>query len=109
MFGLQTLDVILGLAFVYLVLSLGCTAIKEMISQWLNWRAETLRDGIRNMLSSAETAMKKPDVAVADATAALNSAVAAFGNDQAYADYKAATSALSTVRAGLAEKVLAEK
>jgi hypothetical protein len=109
MFGLQTLDVILGLAFVYLVLSLGCSAIKEMISQWLNWRAETLRDGIRNMLSSAETRSENPEVAVKDATAAVDSAVAAFGNDQAYADYKAASTAWSTARADLAEKVLAEK
>ena len=109
MFGLETLDVILGLAFVYLVLSLGCTAIKEMISQWLNWRAETLRDGIRTMLSSAETRLDNPDVALADATKDFEQAEAAFGSDANYAGYKSAGAAWSTARADLAEKVLAEK
>ena len=96
MFGLQTLDVILGLAFVYLVLSLGCTAIKELISQWLNWRAETLRDGIRIMLSSAETRLDNPDVALADATKDFEQAEAAFGSDANYAGYKSAGAAWST-------------
>ncbi|MEW5930632.1 MAG: hypothetical protein AB1941_24495 [Gemmatimonadota bacterium] len=48
---LPVLDVILGLVFVYLILSLACTALNEVIAQWLNWRARTLRQGLRTLLA----------------------------------------------------------
>lgn len=64
MFGLQTLDVILGLIFVYLLLSLVCTAVAEVIAQWLNWRAETLAQGIR-LLLTGKSEKTTPDVATA--------------------------------------------
>jgi hypothetical protein len=46
------LDVALGLMFVYLVLSLACTAVNETVSSVLAWRADTLREGIANLLGS---------------------------------------------------------
>jgi hypothetical protein len=50
MFGLQVLDIALGLIFVYLLLSIICTAAKELIAGWLNLRAECLARGIDNLL-----------------------------------------------------------
>ncbi len=47
---MQTLDVALGLVFVYLLLSLACTAANELLSQWFNSRATTLRQGIDALL-----------------------------------------------------------
>ena len=52
MFDFAALDVALGLIFVYLVLSLVCSAINETVSSVLAWRADTLREGIENMLGS---------------------------------------------------------
>ncbi|MGQ0814300.1 MAG: hypothetical protein ACT4O1_07520 [Gemmatimonadota bacterium] len=54
MFGLPTLDVILGLTFIYLLLALACTAFNEMIAQWLNWRPATLKQGIRALLNGPD-------------------------------------------------------
>jgi hypothetical protein len=51
MFGLPTLDIILGLVFLYLQLSLVCTAINEVIAHWLNRRPRTLIKGIGTLLS----------------------------------------------------------
>ncbi|MDQ3698066.1 MAG: hypothetical protein M3373_08595 [Gemmatimonadota bacterium] len=47
---LQTLDVVLGLTFVYLVLSLVCTSANEGIASLFALRARTLRDGVRALL-----------------------------------------------------------
>ena len=44
------LDVIIGLIFVYLLLSLICSAIQETIASAAGLRAETLQDGIKNLL-----------------------------------------------------------
>jgi hypothetical protein len=51
MFGLNALDVAIGLAFVYLLLSLICTAVNEWIASIFKWRGNTLRDGIEVLLS----------------------------------------------------------
>jgi hypothetical protein len=61
---MQVLEVIIGLVFVYLLLSLVCTAINELIAQWLSSRAVTLLDGIRTLLGGDS----KPDVKKAKAT-----------------------------------------
>jgi hypothetical protein len=45
-------DVALGLIFVYLVLSLVCTAVNETAASIFAWRADTLREGIANLLGS---------------------------------------------------------
>lgn len=48
---LNTLDVAIGLIFVYLLMSLICTTINEWIASFLQWRGKTLRDGIGVLLS----------------------------------------------------------
>jgi hypothetical protein len=50
MFDFAALDVAIGLIFVYLVLSLVCTALNETISSVFSWRAKFLREGIANLL-----------------------------------------------------------
>jgi hypothetical protein len=50
MFNSGILDVAIGLIFVYLLLSLVCTAINEMIEARLKMRAVDLERGIREML-----------------------------------------------------------
>lgn len=48
--SLQMLDVVIGMAFVYLLLSLICSAICEMIEAKLKCRARDLEQGIRELL-----------------------------------------------------------
>ncbi len=50
MFGSAAIDVVFGLIFVYLVLSLIASALGETISSVLAWRADVLREGIQNLL-----------------------------------------------------------
>ncbi len=47
------LDVAFGLVFVFVILSLACSALNETISSIFNWRAEFLRRGIANLLEPA--------------------------------------------------------
>jgi len=55
MFGSNVLEVAIGLAFVYLFLSLLCSTINEqVIARFFNLRANTLQDGIKNMLADPE-------------------------------------------------------
>lgn len=51
MTGLAILDVAIGLVFVYLLLSMLCTIINEMISRVLSMRSKTLRKGIGDLLA----------------------------------------------------------
>jgi hypothetical protein len=50
MFGSAILDVIIGLVFVYLILSLICSAINEYIASLLNKRGKMLVNGIQILL-----------------------------------------------------------
>ncbi len=50
MFGSAALEVVFGLIFVYLVLSLICSALNETISSIFAWRADFLHEGISNLL-----------------------------------------------------------
>jgi hypothetical protein len=50
MFGLQMIDVVLGLVFVYLLLSIVCTAANELLASLFKLRAKTLATGITNLL-----------------------------------------------------------
>jgi hypothetical protein len=50
MFSFAALEVALGLVFVYLILSLACSALNETISSIFSWRAKFLRTGIANLL-----------------------------------------------------------
>jgi len=49
--GSQVLEVALGLVFIYLVFSLVCSALQELVSTILGWRAEHLEKGLRQMLA----------------------------------------------------------
>ena len=49
--GLNSLDVAIGLIFVFLVVSLVVTAINEWIAQLLALRSQTLREGIQQLLA----------------------------------------------------------
>ncbi len=51
MFGLETLDIVIGMIFVFLMLSLVCTAVNEIIEAWLNKRADYLQQGISELVS----------------------------------------------------------
>lgn len=58
MFGSQTLDVAIGMVFVYLLLSLICSAANEVIESKLKNRAKSLELGIRNLLGDQGLADK---------------------------------------------------
>lgn len=51
MFGSQVPDISVGLVFVYLLLSIICTAANEMIAALLSLRARTLAKGITNLFA----------------------------------------------------------
>lgn len=48
--GSQVLEVALGLLFVYLLFSLVCSALQELVSTIMGWRAEHLERGLRQLL-----------------------------------------------------------
>jgi hypothetical protein len=54
MFNSSILDVAIGMVFIYVLISLLCSAIKEMISQVLKLRAKNLEAGLVNLLQSGE-------------------------------------------------------
>ncbi len=58
MFGLNILDTAIGLVFIYLVLSLTCTALNEWIAGMLNRRSKNLYKGIKTLLEDP----KKPSL-----------------------------------------------
>jgi len=62
MFGLEILDVVVGLAFVYLLLSLVCSAINEYVSALLNLRGRALIQGIEHLLDDANDPHLASDV-----------------------------------------------
>lgn len=59
MFGLETLDVLIGLMTVYFTFGIACTAIVEAISAWTSIRSKNL-DMALNELFSGELAPKEP-------------------------------------------------
>lgn len=50
MFNTSIIDVAIGMVFIYLLLSLLCTATNELIELWLKKRATDLERGIRELL-----------------------------------------------------------
>jgi len=48
--GNAAIDVFIGLAFFYFLLSIFCSAVNEAIATTLNLRAKDLERGIRNLL-----------------------------------------------------------
>ena len=55
MLGSTTLDVVLGLLFVYFALSLVCSKVNEYVASKLEWRAEGLEKGVRKLLTGSDT------------------------------------------------------
>lgn len=53
MLGSTVLEVMIGLALVYLLLSLVCSTIQEAIAAWLNWRGKMLREAIERLLAGS--------------------------------------------------------
>ncbi len=53
MFGSEILDVAIGLVFVFLVVSLICSAIRELAEAWFKTRAVYLEQGLRQLLHDA--------------------------------------------------------
>jgi hypothetical protein len=56
--GIPALDLLIGLSFIYLLLSLLCSAAQEAIAGVFQLRAKKLEEGLRNML---EGTTDKPD------------------------------------------------
>ncbi len=54
LFGSTILEVVIGMIFVYLLLSLLCSAISEYIEAWLNFRAKDLKKGITLLLNDTD-------------------------------------------------------
>ncbi len=55
MFGSAILDVAIGIVFIYIILSMMCSAMREGIEGWLRTRAAYLERGIRELLSDVNT------------------------------------------------------
>jgi hypothetical protein len=53
MVPLKAVDVAVGVAFFYLLLTFGASAVLELIANTLNWRAQMLHDAIKNMLDKS--------------------------------------------------------
>jgi hypothetical protein len=54
LFGSNTLEIVIGLAFVYVLLALICSTLNEWIAGLLGLRARTLREGIANLLEDPD-------------------------------------------------------
>ena len=54
MFNSDILDVAIGMIFVYLLLSLICSAANELIELWLKNRAADLERGLRELLKDKD-------------------------------------------------------
>ncbi len=54
MFGSEILEVAVGIGFLYLLLSLVCSAVTEGVARAFAMRSGTLRSGIRNLLGDPE-------------------------------------------------------
>jgi hypothetical protein len=54
MFGSKILDVAIGLIFVYIIVSVLCTAVREGIEAWMKTRAAYLEHGIRLLLQDKD-------------------------------------------------------
>ena len=50
MFGIEVLEIVIGLIFIYLLLSLLATTLNELVMHWLYSRGQNLRVALRTML-----------------------------------------------------------
>jgi hypothetical protein len=58
MFGSTTLDIVIGLVFIFLLYSLLATIIQEIVATWMGMRAKTLEKAIIRMLNDGRTEIK---------------------------------------------------
>src|SRR5918911_567910 len=56
LFGSTLLEVAIGVVFVYLLLSLLCSALGELIEAFLKYRARYLEQGIKKLLDNSSLA-----------------------------------------------------
>ncbi len=59
MFGSDILEVVIGLVFVYFIMSLICSTVTEWIARAIAMRASTLKDGIGKLLNGDEDLKEK--------------------------------------------------
>jgi len=57
MLNSEILELSVGMALLFLIMSLICTAIKEWIEGFLKWRAMDLERAIRTLLDDADGAL----------------------------------------------------
>ena len=62
LFGSTTLDVVIGLIFVYLLLAIICTTVNEWIAGILKTRAATLKSAITQLLDSQKESDSSADL-----------------------------------------------
>src|SRR5688572_23116196 len=55
----QVIDVALGLTLIFLVLSLVCSLVQELMATALSWRARFLERGLANMLRDGDTTVEQ--------------------------------------------------
>jgi len=53
------IETFIGLIFVYLLFSMVCSTVQEFLAALFAWRAKTLRDGVRNMVSGDEDLVQR--------------------------------------------------
>ncbi len=58
MFGSAFLEVIIGITFVYILLSIVCSALNEMIAQVFKMRARVLKEGITRLINDDDVIEK---------------------------------------------------
>src|SRR5688500_546564 len=51
--GLAALDVFIGLAFLFFLLSTIVASVNELVSGWLGWRAQELEKALRKLLADS--------------------------------------------------------
>jgi hypothetical protein len=61
--ALATLDVVIGLVFVFFLLSVVCSALNEALAALLGWRAKTLEEAIQGLVGDPEIQGQAQDLA----------------------------------------------
>jgi len=65
MFGLETLDVLIGLITVYLTFGIACTAIVETVAAWLSLRGSNLEAALQEFLAGDLTVLQSGRIGIA--------------------------------------------
>lgn len=67
MFGSAFLEVVIGLTFVYILLSIVCSALNELIAQVFKMRGKVLQEGIKRLLTDDVTRKRFTDTLLLNA------------------------------------------